>query len=107
MTFWRNRRTRTALGVTLLLGVGVLLGLGTLAHAHDGDFAPSHCEVCRWASDATPALVILLVLLLTLPATASALTQGGTGGVRPGGETPSSKARATLSTASPSPLRSW
>jgi hypothetical protein len=67
MTFWRNRSTRAGLGLALLLGVCVLLVPGALAHTHDGDLAPSHCEACRWASDATPALVVLLVLLLTLP----------------------------------------
>ena len=67
MLLKRASSLRLWMVLALLVSVGVLLGLSTLTHSHDSGFAPSHCEVCRWAGDATPALIVLLVLLLTLP----------------------------------------
>jgi hypothetical protein len=67
MAFGRTQSGRTGLALALLVSVGVLLGLSAATHSHDGGFSTAHCEACRWAADATPALVVLLVLLLTLP----------------------------------------
>ena len=58
---------RAGLVLALLVSVVFLLGLSAAAHSHDGRVSPSQCEVCRWASDATPLLAVLLVVLLTLP----------------------------------------
>ena len=58
---------RLGIVLALLVSVGVLLGPSALTHSHDGGFTLSHCEACRWAGDATPALVVLLAFLLTLP----------------------------------------
>ena len=66
MVFGRARGVRLGIVLTLLLTVSVLLGLSGVAHSHDAGFAPSHCDVCRWAS-AAPTLVVVLALLLTLP----------------------------------------
>jgi len=63
----RASRLRIGLALALLLSVGALLGLSALTHSHDSGFTPSHCEACRWGGDGTPALVILLAFLLTLP----------------------------------------
>lgn len=62
------KRANMRLGIvlTLVLGVGILLGLIPATHSHDSSVAPSHCEACRWASNAAPAVAVLLVLLLTL-----------------------------------------
>ena len=63
-----TRSNRTSIALVLLVSVGALLGLATLSHSHDdGSYSASHCEACRWASDAIPLLAVLLVLLLTLP----------------------------------------
>ncbi len=63
----RASRLRIGLALALLLSVGCLLGASAVTHSHHGDAAQSQCTVCRWASEATPALVGALVLLLTLP----------------------------------------
>jgi len=68
MTFWRKRSTRVSLALALLVSVGLLLGPASSIHSHDGGFS-GHCEVCRLANAAAPALVVLLVILLTLPET--------------------------------------
>jgi hypothetical protein len=67
MAFGWTRSRRTGLALALLVSVGVLLGLSAVAHSHDGGFSPSHCEACRWTSNATPILAVLLIFLLTLP----------------------------------------
>jgi len=67
MAFARTRSVRTGLVLALLLSVGILLGLSPVTHSHDGGFSLSHCEACRWASDATPILAMVLVLFLMLP----------------------------------------
>ncbi len=58
---------RLGIVLALLVSVGVLLGLSALTHSHDSGLTPSHCEACRWAGDGSPALVVLLASLLTLP----------------------------------------
>lgn len=66
MLFGRARTKRAAVAV-LLASVLLLLGLSAVAHTHeDGRFDPSHCEVCRWTSDATPTVAVVLLLVLTL-----------------------------------------
>ena len=67
MAFRWTWSRRTGLALALLVSVGVLLGLSAATHFHDGGFSTAHCEACRWASDAIPILIVLLVLVLTLP----------------------------------------
>jgi hypothetical protein len=67
MAFGWTRSRRAGLALALLVSVGVLLALSAATHSHDGGFSTAHCEACRWAGDAAPLLVVLLVLLLTLP----------------------------------------
>ena len=67
MAFGQTRSVRIGLVLALLVSVGILLGLSPVLHSHDGDLSGSHCEACRWARSASPALVVLLVLLSTLP----------------------------------------
>jgi hypothetical protein len=72
MTFGWTRSRRTGLALALLVSVGVLLGLSAATHSHDGGFSTAHCEACRWSIDTAPALVVLLIFLLTLPECGSA-----------------------------------
>ena len=67
MAFWRNRNTQAGVALALLLGLALLVGLSSAVHSHDTGTSAGHCEICRLAKTATPAPVILLVLLLTLP----------------------------------------
>ena len=67
MVLERARGMQLGVVLALLLSVGVLLALSPVTHSHDGGFNPTHCEVCRWAGDATPTLAVLLILLLRLP----------------------------------------